>query len=277
MLSGKGFGAVTCAQVNEEMMLRRGGTLPADAALHIAECQSCRRLAHLLSERTEAIPAPVQLYRIKSALVSDLSPVAPLPSPHILIARLTFVSILVLIAGSVVFGLRGCRALTLPLHFGLLVPSLAGAYALEAALVRQMVPGSGSALPLLTTALAAFASLTVIVSLTFSRPEGVQFVKGGVRCFVPGMMCTICAALFLWIVSRRGAFRSAPLLGATVGGLAGFIAMVGSQLRCPNPNGNHVLLWHSTLTAAGALGGLILGAVFALSVSLIETRRSSQN
>jgi hypothetical protein len=71
--------------------------------------------------------------------------------------------------------------------------------------------------------------------------------------------------------------KSALVSGATVGGLAGLTEMVGSQLRCPNPNGNHVLLWHSTRAAAGALGGLILGTVFAWTVSLIETRRSSVN
>lgn len=268
---------MTCAQVNEEITLRGGGALSAAAALHIAECQSCRWLVHVLSDRVEGIPAPFQLNRIKSALVSDLSPVAPLPSSSALLARLTFVSILVLIAGSLLFGLHGWRALGLPLQFWLLVPPLAGAYALEAALVRQMVPGAGNALSLLTTALVAFASSTVIIRLTFFSLDDMHFVDHGVRCFLLGTMYTICAGLLLCIVSRRGAFCSAPLLGTTVGGLAGLIAMAGSQLRCPNPNGNHVLLWHSTLAVAGSMSGLIIGAVFALAVSLLETRRSSRN
>ena len=268
---------MTCAQVNEEITLRRSETLSAAAALHIADCQSCRWLMRVLRSDPERIPAPVQLNQIKSALVSDLSPVEPLPSSSTLLARLTVTSILVLIAGSLLFGLRGWRALAHPLQFWLLVPPLVGAYALEVALVRQMVPGAGNPLSLLIAALVAFASTTVIVSLTYARPDDMRLVDDGVRCFVRGMMYTICAGSLQWIVSRRGAFCSASMLGATVGGLAGLLGMTGSQMRCPNLNGNHVLLWHSTLAVAGSMSGLIIGAVFALAVSVFETRRSSRN
>jgi hypothetical protein len=227
---------------------------------HLAECEFCWQLAHLPEEGRETALAPGTLDRIKSVVLADLRPVTQLPSSLTLLGTLAFLFLAVLGAGAVLAGMRGWQALALPMKVSIFAPLLLGGSLLGLALVRQMIPGEGAPTRPVGWSAAVFALLVTVVSLAFGRLEQPHFLQDGLKCFRAGMVYAVSAALMVWLVVRRGAMLSGSLTGAMSGGLAGFIALAGIELRCPSPNRTHILVWHLSLVLACALGGFAVGS-----------------
>jgi hypothetical protein len=255
----KGIRPVTCSEAIWLLIARRGGELPPGVTGHLARCEFCQQLVRAYEDGREKAPAPAVLDRIKSVVLANLRPVTPLPSSRTLLGALFLLSLAVLDAGTLWLGTRGWQALALAKKVSVFAPLLAGAYLLGLAVVRQMVPGDAPTTRPVAWSAAAYALLVTVVAAVFGRQREPLFVPNGLSCFGPGVIYAASAALFVWLVIRRGAMLSGPLMGAMTGGLAGFIALAGIEIRCPNPNGNHILVWHLPLVLAGALGGVAVG------------------
>jgi len=251
---------VTCSEAIRGLVSRRDGALTAAVAAHLAQCEFCWQLVHLPEEGRETALAPGTLDQIKSVVLADLHAVTPLPSSLMLLGTLSLLSLAVLGAGTVLVGMRGWQALALPVKVSIFAPLLLGGYLLGLALIKQMVPGECAPTRPVAWSAAVFALLVTVVVLAFGRQEEPHFLRNGLNCFGAGMIYAVSAALMVWLVVRRGAMLLSPLTRAMTGGLAGFIALAGIELRCPSPNGNHILVWHLPLVLVGAFGGLAVGA-----------------
>src|SRR5262249_5755190 len=138
---------------------------------------------------------------------------------------------------------------------------LVGFCALAFAVVRQMTPGSGSVVTLVGSAAIAFGVLLATISHGFQWRQEPRFVQTGLHCLTIGLIYASLSALLTWLVLRCGAVASNVAAGATGGGLASFVGIIGLEILCPSPNLGHILFWHLSVAAIGMMGGWIFGAV----------------
>ena len=83
-------------------------TLPREAARHIVECATCRRLAKALDEGHTSLELPEgRLRQIQTAINEDLRPVRPLASPGAFLLGFMLISLAVVAVGSLMLGLNG--------------------------------------------------------------------------------------------------------------------------------------------------------------------------
>jgi Negative regulator of sigma F len=242
------------------LLIYHSGVLPDAVAVHLQRCESCRKLVHALEGAAQGVvPSAPRVHDIKSLMLTDLRPVTPLPSSRVLLFALFVLFVAVMIAGSASLGVRGWESLELQTKASIFGPLLLGAYLLGLAVVRQMAPGSGDVVSPAAGSAAAFALLIAGVAHAFGWHEEHRSFGLGVTCLSVGLIYTAFAALVSWLVVRRGAMLSTLAAGAMGGGLAGFVGVAGIEIRCPNPDVAHILVWHLPVALLGVLGGLALG------------------
>jgi hypothetical protein len=78
------------------------------------------------------------------------------------------------------------------------------------------------------------------------------------------------ASLWLLLI-RRGALLSPVAAGGITGGLAGIAMVAMAEIRCPNLNLHHILLWHLPVAIVTALCG---GAAIGFLWTQISSRRN---
>ena len=74
-----------------------------------------------------------------------------------------------------------------------------------------------------------------------------------------GLAYAVPAAAAFWLLLRRGAILAPGLTGATAGGLAGLAGMGVLDMRCPNSNAYHILIWHVGVALVAMAGGFAVG------------------
>jgi hypothetical protein len=233
--------------------------IPQEAAVHIAECQRCSRLAKaiLQSPQVDEIPQQ-QLTRIGDAILHDLKPVKPLPTAGVLQLAQLFILASVVVIGVLIFGRAGWHALNPVQKVAVFGGLTASVTLLTCSAVRQMVPGSRLHISPYLLVTAALGGMAGIFSLLFIPHREAMFGRGLV-CLKIGLECAITAAALLWLVLRRGVVLRPVLTGATAGTLAGLSGLTVLEIFCPNLNKYHILVWHIGALSASVIGGIAIG------------------
>lgn len=245
---------------------------PPAVARHLAECPHCAALARMPVSPDVALPAE-EISRIKASLLDGgLRAVTPLPSSGSL-AMLLFVTLMAVLAlGSLILGTAGWSARTTAARAGIFVPLLGAVCLLAPAAVRQMIPGSGSIDRWWKAASGVFFVAAPSAMIVFGPEEEPHFLHTGLYCLSLSMASAAVGFAALWLLLiRHGALLSPAASGWMTGGLAGIAMVAMAEIRCPNLNLHHILLWHLPVALVTALCG---GAAIGFLWNLISPRRN---
>jgi hypothetical protein len=204
---------------------------------------------------------PALLQAIRKPLLSDLTPVKPLPSTAVLALAFCALFAAVISACSYFLGFAGWRALSFAGRSAVFGFLLALSIASAVAIARRMRPGapvllSGWALPILV-----FASFELLCLLLLQDYRLGHFVRSGWICLKAGLLCALPAALLAPLLLLRGYVVAPVSTGAAVGVGAGLVGLTVIEFHCPIETLPHVAVWHMAIVvvtaAIGALSGLI--------------------
>lgn len=252
---------MNCNEVVGWLVSHANSRMPSPLAQHLERCASCRTLADAVRGAPTEFASPPRVEQIKSLLLRDLRPVAPLASEGSLMAFLLLMFSTLLIIGSGCLGSHGWSSLPPYARVFVFGSSLVGLSALVFAIVRQMAPGRGNTVALVGGAAIAFGVLLATISEVFHWRQEPRFVQTGLYCLTIGLIYAVLSALLTWLVLRRGAMFSNVAAGAVGGGLAGFVGIIGLEILCPSQNLAHILFWHLSVGALGTMGGCTFGMI----------------
>jgi hypothetical protein len=196
---------------------------------------------------------------IKAQLLRDLQPAAPLPSSSKLLAGVLLLSAVVLLVGVLLLGGRGWHALSLAATAMILAPLIVSACCVAFILVRSTYVETGEIRSAIACASAMLALSAAAIFYGFEAHDEQRFVTVGLRYLGTGLLHTLLASAAILAVVQRGAVLRPVLASSAIGALSGVIGVAGSQIRCPNPNQLHSLMWHLSLPMIGLTGGMIAG------------------
>lgn len=234
--------------------------ISADARKHLASCARCSKLYRWLLEQPAAeVPSELS-WRIQNRLAASLAPVSPAASIPVSVLRL--LAIFLAFAGGLVFtmGAAGVRQMSTAQLLGSGLLLAAGAVLFSLSLARQMAPGSRRGIPTwLAMALFGGIALGGITLLFPWRMPGTSIALSW-QCSLREVAIAAPAAAFLWLLLRRSIPALSPTaLGASVGAMAGLLAVTVLQLGCVYQEALHLLLWHWSVLAISAGAGALLG------------------
>lgn len=247
---------MTCRQIEESLALyAAGGAIPPEAAAHIAECESCRRLLAAMRQSDPAEPpSPDRLRQIQAQLRANLKPVKPLAPASLLILGFLLIAAAAVAIGVAHLGTAGWEALG-PLRRTAVFVALAAGLGLFSALVaREIVPGSRVLLDSRVAVTGVFAILVAIFATLFEFHAEPTFVATGLVCLAIGIECALPVAAFAWLILRKGMVLRPIAAGALTGMLAGLSGLTLLEVFCPNPDKYHVLVWHMGAVLASTIG-----------------------
>ena len=218
-----------------------------------------RRLEDWASVSPDPQLRPEVRRNVQAMLASSLTPVKPLPSEGTLV--LAFLAIFTLCGVGLIATLNkaGFHLMT-GIQMALMAAVLAGGGILFSfVLTWRMVPGSRWGLPFwLVLTLSAVIPIAAIALLFPWRISG-AFVPEGWPCGALELTIAIPSAVVYWLLARRGTLFASPGLGATLTGVAVFLALIPVQFQCMFQQAPHLLIWHGgsavLLIALGALIG----------------------
>jgi hypothetical protein len=202
--------------------------------------------------------SPELARKVVAALTPSLTPVKPIPSPR----RLFLMFLAVFVAGAAaliaLMSKTGLHLMT-PLQIGGISAILvAGGILFAMKLSEQMIPGSRLLIPLwalvLLGGVAVFGGLSTLFPWQTSR----RFVSEGWPCAAMELTLVIPATAIFWLLARKGALFASAGLGATLTGLAAFLALIPLQSQCMFQQAPHLLVWHGgTALLIVGLGALV--------------------
>jgi hypothetical protein len=212
------------------------------------------------SDFSQLTPKDQQLKRIEAMVVADLRPVRPLPPARFFLFAFAIVFLSMIAFGVTPFGMNGWGVLTTTQRIVVFGALVGGAALLGVSMIGQMVPGSryGFA-PAAPPVLILTTLLTIFGTIFRPRPER-AFIDNGLTCMKSGLVYSIPAVLFFWLLVRFGALLYPKLIGAAAGGMAGLVGLSVLEINCSNLNVFHIVVWHwgVALTSIGA--GILIGA-----------------
>src|ERR1035438_970008 len=254
----------TCKRIDAEFDRRfevPDADISAEARKHLTSCARCRNLHHWIAVRPTTSGVSSELsQRIQSQLVASLTPVRPAASIQVCVLR--FLTIFLALAGGLVvtMGAAGLRQMSSAQFVGSGFPGAAGAVLFSLSLARQMAPGSRRSIPTwLTMALFGSTALGGITLLFPWREPGTSIGLSW-QCSLRELAIAAPAAALLWLLLRRSAPALSPTaLGASVGAMAGLLAVTVLQFGCVYQEALHLLLWHWSVLAISAGAGALFG------------------
>jgi hypothetical protein len=247
---------MTCREVDEGIVT---GLTP-EAAEHVAGCEHCRRLVRMFDENRQASPLSTdQMERIEAAMLESLTLVRPLAPARAFLFAFALVSLAVVSVGSCLLGTDGWRALSIFQRIAVLTPLATCAGLVAFSLVRLMAPGSKHIISPTLLPVGVLLLLALVIAIVFHPQHESGFLLAGLVCLRTGLGCAVPAAVLFWLLLRRGAILSPTLTGATAGGLAGLVGLMMLEVRCPDLNVYHLLVWHWGVSLLAMLGGLAVG------------------
>ena len=253
---------MTCREIDGVIGSHSGdSTLSREAAEHVAECESCRRLVKALDTgHTSLEPPESRLRQIQAAIKEDLRPVRPLASSGVFVFAFMLISLAVVAMGSLLFGVNGWNALSSIQRMTIFAALTADAILLAVSVVRQMAPGGRHSISPRLMPIGILALLILVTGVIFRVRHESAFVPDGLACLRTGLTYSIPAALLFWSLLSRGAVLFPKLTGAAAGGFAGLVGVGVLEVGCPNLDLYHILVWHLGVILLCAIGGLSLGA-----------------
>ncbi|HTW63691.1 MAG TPA: NrsF family protein [Bryobacteraceae bacterium] len=220
-----------------------------------------RDLDELLSARDLPPLPPGRVGQIERAVLADLKPVRPLAPAGAYLAGLAGIFIAVCAAGAYIAGQYGWLVLSDLQRIAVFVPLAAVAAVLVFSLVRQMSPGAKHTRSSALLAAVLFSLLLVGMIAVFQPAHEHAFVAMGLGCFRMGMIVAMPAAFLFVLLLHRGAAVSPALTGAAAGGLAGLAGLAVLEVRCPNLNLYHIIVWHISVVVVCMIAGLVFSSV----------------
>jgi hypothetical protein len=211
------------------------------------------------TSQSDAELSPEIRRKVQGILTSSLTPVKPLPSQSRLLLEFLSVFVVCAVGLIAIMDKAGFHLMTAA-QMASMAAILAGGGILFSLIVAwQMVPGSRQRFPLsLVLALSGFGVFGGI-ALFFPWQTSHAFVSEGWPCAVMELMLAVPAAVVFWMLARRGALFGGAGVGAALGGLAVFLALLALQFRCMFQQAPHLLVWHGA-TAAILIGlGALIG------------------
>jgi hypothetical protein len=261
--------SMTCHEM-DWIITSHSSRFATEAAEHIAGCEHCRRLAAVLDRCLPASPlSEHQVRHIELLMLRELTPVRPVEPERVLLAALALVILTVVGAGAFLLGANGWLSLGIGERLTVFLALSGCACALAGSLIRLIVPGSRHTISPARVSIGVLSLLALVFATLFAWRQESGFVSNGLGCLRVGFACTIPAAALTWLLLRRGAILSPGLTGAAKGGLAGLAGLMVLEIRCPNSNAVHILVWHLGVTLLTMASGLVIGAM----VSVMPRRR----
>jgi hypothetical protein len=210
------------------------------------------------------------LQHVSDSIKTSLRPVRPMLPSRVLAGGIVLICASVALAGAAragYYGIEKMGSLERALIFSTL---LIFAWVAGIGFVREMVPGSRRRVA--PGALLATVSGLLVgeFALLFRDYQTSAFFSAGIACLLTGLLFAFPAALFSWIVLRRGFAVnpvSAGLIAGTLGGLAG-LGML--ELHCQNFQAAHVIVWHTAVVPLSAAAGAFVAWALRLYANLDE-------
>jgi hypothetical protein len=254
-----------CKRVDSEFdrAFRGSGALSEQAWRHLAECEHCRELYDWLVRAPARLdPSPEVCRRIRQALAAALAPVQPLPPARVTVARLMAMFVAFALGALLVMGAGGVDRMTQVQIFAMSGVLAGGVALLSLSLAWQMRPGSRHRIRPEVAVVALGVGVLLGMALLFPWRWPQAYVRQGWMCGVTGSAAAAApGALLFWLLIRRGMPLSLPKLGATLGAMAGLLAVAVLQFECSQQEAWHLLGWHGGVlvvaTAVGALAGWV--------------------
>jgi hypothetical protein len=254
----------TCRRIDAEFDRRFDVSAPevsADARKHLASCARCRSLYRWIAEQPAVTGVSSELSRrIRSQLAASLTPVKPAVSIGVCVLR--FLAIFLAFAAGLVvtMGAAGLGRMSTGQFLGSGLLLAAGAILFSLSLARQMAPGSRRGIAT-WVAMALFGSTALCgITLLFPWREPGASIGLSWQCSLREVAIATPAAALLWLLLRRSAPALSPTaLGASVGAMAGLLAVTVLQFGCVYQQALHLLLWHWSVLAIAAGAGALLG------------------
>lgn len=218
-----------------------------------------RRLEKWASAPPDSQLSPEVRRKVQAMLTSSLTPVKPIPSQ----SRLAFVFLAVFIvcaAGLIAILNKAGFHLMTGVQMAFMTAILAGGGILFSfTLAWRMIPGSRWGVPFsLVLALSVLLPIAGI-ALLFPWTTSSAFVSEGWPCASLELIIAVPAAVVYWLLARRGALFASSGLGATLTGLAVFLALLPLQFQCMFQHAPHLLVWHGGTAALLVGSGALIG------------------
>jgi hypothetical protein len=212
--------------------------------------------------RTPHQVPPALLERIAGSIKPSLAPVRPLRPTWMLAVGLFLICAAAAIAAAAHAGFAGIENMSL-LDRVLIFPMLGILIlATAATFVGEMIPGSRHrAAP--HVLVAGTVALLALYAVLFRNYHTDHFLSAGIACLDAGLLLALPTALVGWLLLRRGFAVHAIAAGLMAGALGGLAGTTMLELRCPNFQALHVLVWHTAVVPLGAA----LGSVVAWALS----------
>jgi hypothetical protein len=171
------------------------------------------------------------------------------------------ISLAVVAIGSMLLGVNGWNAFSSIQRMIIFTALAADTIMLAVSVVRQMAPGGRHSISPRLLPIGVLVPLILVTCVIFRVRHESAFVPDGLACLRNGLTYSIPAALLFWFLLNFGAVLYPKLTGAAAGGLAGLIGVSVLEVRCPNLDLDHILVWHLGVILLCAFGGLSLGAL----------------
>lgn len=217
-----------------------------------------RRLGKWASALHDTQLSPGIRRNIQATLKSSLTPVRPIPSQGRLV--LTFFAVFSACAAGLIAILNkaGFHLMTgFQMAFTVAILA-AGGILFSFTLAWRMVPGSRWRLPFSLVLLLSSLVMIIAFAMLFPWRTSAAFVSEGWPCSALELIIAIPATGVYWWIARRGALLASAGLGATLTGLAVFLALIPLQFQCMFQQAPHLLVWHGgTAVLLIGLGALI--------------------
>jgi hypothetical protein len=231
-----------------------------EARKHLENCARCQNLYRWIAEQPAASGiSPVLSQQIQSQLVASLKPVTPIPAIKVCVLR--FLAVFLAFAGALLamMGVAGLREMSSLQVLGSGALLAGGTVLFSLSLARQMAPGSKRGIPTwLAMALFGGTALGGIILLFPWRTPGTSIALSW-ECSLRELAIAVPAAALFWLLIRRAPALSPAAMGASVGAMAGLLAVTVLQFGCVYQEALHLLLWHWSVLAISAGAGALLG------------------
>jgi len=181
-----------------------------------------------------------------------MEPVRPLAPAWRLVSGLVLICALVGIAGALVLGPKGVRAMS-PIEIAVIFPALGLMLCLAATYYAgAMAPGSRMSSPRWILPVAICLALIAIFAMVFHTYATENFLRQGVVCLKAGLLHAVPAALASWWLLRRGFAVDSVAAGLAQGTLAGLAGVLMLELHCAIFEAPHLMLWHVAVVPVSA-------------------------
>ena len=254
-----------CKSVDTELdqcFAQSAPVMSPQARQHLNECKRCRDLYEYLAQASPPGPASPELERrIVEDIHKSLQPVSRLRSISGLTAQLSMVFLLAALALTGMMKQVGWTAMSAGQVAGISAILALGVVLLSRSLAWQMTPGSPQRIQGWAAIAILGGGLLVGMILLFPWRTPEAFVLRGMHCLRVGLaLAAPAAALFCWM-ARRGAALNLTIIGATLGAIAGLLAVTILQFTCNLQDFAHLVTWHGGVFAISALLGAIVGRI----------------